>query len=250
MAVCEIQLNQVASLGKMASFYAILPEGKTGPFPVYYLLHGLSDNHTAWTRRTSLERYVSGLPLIVIMPDGERGFYTDSATTPSDAFETYITRDLVGFVDSTMNTIASPKGRAIGGLSMGGYGAVKLALKHPDIFGAAYSHSGALEAASHDDSPSWANASERRGIFGPKPKGGPDDIMALIPTFTPETIPALGIDCGVDDFLIESNRNAHALLTKLGLPHEYAEYPGAHSWDYWDEHVQDAIRFIAKYFGI
>ena len=250
MAVCEIQLNQVSSLGKMASFYAIVPEGKTGPFPVYYLLHGLSDNHTAWTRRTSLERYVSGVPIIVIMPDGERSFFTDSVTTPTEAFETYIARDLIGFVDSAFNTIATAKGRAIGGLSMGGYGAIKLALKHPDLFSAAYSHSGALEAASYNISPSWANATERKGIFGPKPKGGPDDIMALIKTFTPESIPSLAIDCGVDDFLIESNRKAHKLLKSLGLPHVYAEFPGAHSWDYWDLHVQDAIRFLTKHFGL
>ncbi|HEY3330682.1 MAG TPA: alpha/beta hydrolase family protein [Capsulimonadaceae bacterium] len=250
MAVCEIQLNQVASLGKMASFYAIIPEGKTGPFPVYYLLHGMSDNHTAWTRRTSLERYASGLPIIIIMPDGERSFYTDSAKFPTDQFETYITRDLIGFVDSTWNTIATPKGRAIGGLSMGGYGAIKLALKFPELFGAGVSHSGALEAASHAANPDWSNANEWVSIFGENPTGGPNDIFALMEKLTAATAPALRIDCGSEDFLIESNRRATKRLTELGLPHEYAEYPGGHSWEYWDTHVQEALQFAAKHFGI
>ena len=132
MAICEIHLGNQNALHKMTSCMVILPENAgPGPFPVWYLLHGLSDNHTAWTRRTSLERYVGDLPLIVVMPDGGRGFYTDSATEPAGAFETFIVRDLVGFVDRTFQTRANREGRVISGLSMGGFGAVKLALKHP-----------------------------------------------------------------------------------------------------------------------
>ena len=92
MAVCEFHLDQGNVLEKMISFTAIVPEGKTGPFPVFYLLHGLSDDHTAWTRRSSIERYVAGLPLIVVMPNGERGFYTDAKDKPKAAFETNIVK--------------------------------------------------------------------------------------------------------------------------------------------------------------
>src|ERR1044071_6734116 len=99
----------------------------TGPFATFYLLHGLSDDHTIWLRRTSIERYVSSLPLIVVMPDGERGFYTDAQE--GFAFESAITKDLISFIDRTFPTKADRSGRAIGGLSMGGDGAVKLALK-------------------------------------------------------------------------------------------------------------------------
>jgi len=143
MAVCELHLNQTNCLQKMVSLTAIIPEGFDGPFPVYYLLHGLSDDHTAWVRRTSIERYVQNVPMIVIMPNGDRSFYCDAFDRGFNKYESFIVRDLVDFVDTTFRTIPSRKGRAIGGLSMGGYGALKLALKYPDVYCAAVSHSGA-----------------------------------------------------------------------------------------------------------
>src|SRR6185503_8460446 len=98
MALAEFHLGAQNRLEKMKSFMAITPETGKGPFPVFYLLHGLSDDHTAWTRLSSIERYVSGLPLIVIMPDGERGFYTDSKTDSHAAFETNVIQELIPFV--------------------------------------------------------------------------------------------------------------------------------------------------------
>ena len=109
MAVCEFHLNQINALEKMTSFTAIVPDDMPGPFPVFYLLHGLSDDHTAWTRRTSIERYVGGLPLIVVMPNGERGFYTDSRSNPKAAYETNLVHDIVGFVDRTFRTDPHPR---------------------------------------------------------------------------------------------------------------------------------------------
>jgi putative tributyrin esterase len=246
MAVSEIHLTQNNALQKMTSFTVILPEGKSGPFPVFYLLHGLSDDHTAWQRWSSIERYVRDLPLIVVMPNGERGWYTDAVADPKAAFETLIVRDVVGFVDRTFQTIPTREGRVIAGLSMGGYGALKLALKHPDLFCAAVSHSGAVEMASRplDAENEWDR--ERIPVFGPDPQGGDNDLTALVTRSDPATRPSLRIDCGVDDFLIEHNRRFHALLTGSGVPHEYAEHPGAHDWVYWDQHVQDTIAFFSK----
>ncbi len=246
MPICEFHLNQNTVLEKMTSFTAIVPDNKPGPFPVLYLLHGLSDDHTAWTRRTSLERYVGGLPLIVVMPNGERSFYTDSQTNPKAAFETYLTRDLVGFVDRTFRTIPTRKGRVLAGLSMGGYGAVKLALKHPDLFCAAVSHSGAVGFGSRtfDANSEWAV------IMGENARGGPNDIFALAETIDRSHLPALRIDCGVDDFLIEENRALDAHLTALGVPHEYEEHPGEHNWEYWDTHIQDTLKFFGGVLGL
>jgi S-formylglutathione hydrolase FrmB len=241
----------MASVGKMTSAMAILPEGKSGPFPVFYLLHGLSDNHTAWTRRSSIERYVQDLPMIVIMPNGERSFYSDAAGLTNAAFETYIMRDLVGFVDSTFQTVSSREGRVIAGLSMGGYGAVKLALKFPDMFCAAVSHSGALARASdliQDDNSDWAR--EMRAVFGPSPQGSDNDVFALADRIDRAKLPALRIDCGVDDFLIQHNRSFHAHLNALNIAHEYEEFPGAHDWSYWDTHVQETVAFFARELGI
>ncbi len=217
MAVCEIHLNAQPALLQMTSVTVILPDDAgPGPFPVLYLLHGLSDNHTAWTRRTSIERYVAGLPLIVVMPDGGRGWYTDSATEPAGAYETFIVRDLVGFIDRTFRTRSERGGRVIGGLSMGGYGAVKLALKYPQTFCAAVSHSGAL---SRPDERNFEEGSELRRIFGEQPAGGADDIYTLAEKVSGSSAPALRIDCGEKDFLLGYNRNCHRHLQDLGVAH-------------------------------
>lgn len=246
MAVCEFHLDQGNVLEKMISFTAIVPEGKSGPFPVFYLLHGLSDDHTAWMRRSSIERYVAGLPLIVVMPNGERGFYTDAKDRAKAAFETNIVKDIIGFVDRTFQTVPTREGRVIAGLSMGGYGAVKLALKYPDLFCAAVSHSGAVGFARRDfaEGSDWGR--EWVPVFGPAPAGGADDPFALAGAMDRAKLPALRIDCGVDDFLIEENRAFDAHLTALGIPHEYEEHAGGHTWEYWDSHVQETVAFFKR----
>lgn len=251
MAICDIYVSADNALQKMTSLRVILPEGnEPGPYPVFYLLHGLSDDHTAWTRRSNLERYLEPWPMIVVMPDGERGFYTDAKENPRAAFETFVIRDLIGFVDRTFQTIPSREGRVIGGLSMGGYGALKLALKRPEMFRAAVSHSGAVAFAT---SPPWGDPAWRAEfvpVFGEDPAGGPEDLFAIAGRCDRGTLPSIRLDCGFDDQLIESNRRLHAHLEKLDIPHEYAEYPGAHDWSYWDTHVQETIAFFAQVLGL
>ena len=250
MAVAEFHLNAQNRLEKMKSFMAILPEGKTGPFPVFYLLHGLSDDHTAWTRLSSIERYVAGLPLIVIMPDGERGFYTDSKSDPKAAFESNIVHDLVPFVDATFQTRPDPKSRVVAGLSMGGYGAVKLALKHPELFSAAASHSGALAKAHRPLSNTDDWQAQWIPLFGEHPEGGPEDLFALSQRIQKKKRPALRIDCGTEDFLIQDNRDFHAHLENIGYAHQYQEHPGSHEWGYWDQHIQDTLAFFKKHLAL
>jgi S-formylglutathione hydrolase FrmB len=240
--------------------YVVVPPGK-GPFPVLYLLHGLSDDHTIWHRRTSIEWYVEGRNLIVVMPDGGRSFYCNDPRPAGLAYEDHMAKDVVEFVDETFPTIATRRGRAIAGLSMGGYGAVMLALRHPDVFCAACSHSGAvgfchsrheidgidpadilprdrydchrlaagiLGAASHDR--------KGAGILASRDRKGAGKT----------TMPALRIDCGTEDFLLEENRAFHAHLTKLGFEHVYEEYPGEHTWEYWDEHIRQSLDFVLE----
>ena len=248
MAICEIHFSAQNALLRMISVMVILPEkAGPGPFPVLYLLGGLSDNHTAWTRRTSLERYVEGLPLIVVMPDGGRGWYSDSVTEPAGAYEAFIVHDLIGWVERTFQTQAERGGRVVGGLSMGGYGAVKLALKYPEVFCAAASHSGAL---SRPDERNFQKGSELRRIFGDHPAGGPNDIYALAEQVEKSRATALRIDCGTRDGLLEYNRNFHHHLDAVGLAHEYAEFDGGHDWAYWDEHVQGSVAFFAGVLGL
>jgi S-formylglutathione hydrolase FrmB len=225
----------------------IFPEIGVGepPFPVCYLLHGLSDDHTIWARRTSIERYVAPLPLIVVMPDGGRGFYCDALEGP--AYERHIIEDVIGFVDRTFQTIPERKGRVIGGLSMGGYGAMKLALKFPHLFCSAVAHSSAFDVRRRIER--LEMSAEMRRIFGPSPVGGPDDPYALAEKLDRKLLPALRIDCGREDGLLEENRAFHRYLEKLGIPHEYEEFPGAHTWDYWDQRVQEALTFHQRALG-
>jgi S-formylglutathione hydrolase FrmB len=250
MAVSEIHFTQANSLQKMTAATVIYPEHAPGPFPVLYLLHGLSDDHTAWVRRTSIERYVDGLPLIVVMPDGGRGFYSDAVARPHARHETAIVQDLVGWVDATMRTIPRREGRVVAGLSMGGYGALKFAFKHPGLFCAAASHSGVPGWASHTLNPKIDWHREWIPVLGRKPQGGPDDVYALAKKCPRNMLPALRIDCGKKDFVLQDNRNFHRHLTKLRIPHEYAELPGAHNWEYWDREIRNALAFFCGVLGI
>lgn len=249
MAVCEIHTGAQTALMKQTSVTVIIPETGTGPYPVLYLLHGLSGNHTVWVRRTSIERYVQNVPMLVVMPDTGRGWYSDSVTVPHAAYETALARDLIAFIDRTFNTVATREGRVIGGQSMGGYGAVKLALKYPHLFRAAFSHSGALLL---DDAlsvaPEWKD--EFRLIFGDGLTGGRDDLWAVAANADRSNLPALRLDCGVGDGFLEINRTFHRHLESLGIPHDYVEHPGMHAWDYWDVHIQESIEFARHELGI
>lgn len=250
MAICDLHYFS-PSLGKQTGCNVIIPEvpGHEGPFPVFYLLHGLSDDYTMWQRKTSLGRYVQMLPLIVVMPDGGRGFYSDAHE--GFAYESALVEDLIPFIDRTFHTVSERRGRAIGGLSMGGYGAIKLALKFPHLFASANGHSGAYQFA-HDG---WrSEEAEFMRIIGPHGTGGKDDVFALAEKFAPTTnrsrLPALRLDCGTSDYLLDQSRALHEHLQSLGVPHEYMERPGAHDWAYWDKQLPSTLRFHARHLGI
>ena len=230
------------ALQKASTVNVVFPEGPDVPRPwsVFYLLHGLSDDQTIWMRRTSVERYVAGLPLVLVMPDGGRGWYTNAKQGP--AYEDDLIQDVIGLIDRTFPVKAERAGRAIGGLSMGGYGAVKLGLKHHKLFASVNSHSGAVGFGPSDR----LKEPEFQRIFGDSPKDGPEDPFALVERIDHGLIPALRLDCGTDDFLLDQNRAFHQHLEQLQVPHEYEEFPGGHDWSYWDKHVPAAIAFHAR----
>ncbi len=201
-----------------------------------------------WQRRTSIERYVAGLPLIVVMPDGARSFYCDSEI--GGHYETAIARDLVDYVDTIFHTKKKSASRAVCGLSMGGYGAIKFALKFPHLFCCASSHSGALDFAHSECPKRAAQLAEYKTIPGENARGGPDDLFALAEKIPASQRPALRFDCGEDDFLLEENRAFRQHLKAIAYPHEYQEYSGGHNWDYWDTHVRDSIAFCTEHLKI
>lgn len=233
------------ALQKQTAAYVLLPEVGTPPYPTLYLLHGYSDDHTIWLRRTSIERYAANLPAIIVMPDGGHGFYADAVE--GYAFGKAIGEELVDRIDRTFPTQATREGRVLAGLSMGGYGALRLALSYPERFRAAHSLSGAV-AYGHD-APSWSTDKKHLANFyrvvGEDHIGGPCDLFALtLKNHAANTLPDMRIDCGTEDFLIEDNRKFAAYLKEQKIPHEYEEFPGEHNWEYWDEHIQDALKFL------
>ena len=246
MAFCTMNFWSPA-LQEQCSMNVILPESEKAkkPFGVLIQLHGLSDDHTIWLRRTSIDRYVAELPLVVVMPDGGRSFYCDAAEGP--AYEAHIMKDVLGFVEKYFPVRKDGRARAVGGLSMGGYGAMMLALRHPGAFASVAAHSSAFDFA-HD--PKMLDNPERRRIAGGKVPGGKYDLFTITESLDPRKAPAIRFDCGKDDGLLGSNRRFHRHLATLGIRHEYREFPGAHDWAYWDSHVQEALRFHMKHLKV
>lgn len=231
------------TLKKMTAASILLPESGPGPFPVLYLLHGLSDDHTAWIRRSRIEPYTRDLPLIVVMPDGARNFYTDNADGPP--YGSFFATELPDLIERTFPARRDRAGRFIGGLSMGGYGALRLALAHPTKFASAHSHSAAALAWRYDPNRTSLTPDEHRRIFGQaSADNSPHDLLTLATAAQSSgTLPALHLDCGTDDFLLPANQQLHAEFEKLHIPHTYIEHPGAHTWDYWDTHIRSALSF-------
>lgn len=243
-------------IGKQTTAQVLLPETGKGPFPVFYLLHGLSDDSSLWLRRSRIEWYVRELPLIVVMPDGYRSFYTKPVEGPD--FAQHIGVELPTFIERNFQAKAERAGRAIGGLSMGGYGALRIGLGFADRFCSVNSHSGAVGWGNLDykTGPAAPKSLNGRGeeflkelgkIFGPDPRGSDHDLGRLARrAVAAGNLPELLLDCGTEDFLIEDNRAFHAELDAAKVPHVYREFPGAHTWDYWDTHIQEALAFHAK----
>ena len=233
------------SLQKASALNVVFPDDPAIPRPwsVFYLLHGLSDDHSIWMRRTSIEHYVAGLPLVVVMPDGGRGWYTNAKE--GFAYEDDLIKDVVGLVDHTLPVKAAREGRCIGGLSMGGYGAVKVGIKHHEMFASVNSHSGAV-GIMHDPERIKSLGDEFTRVFGKSPVDGPEDPFALVKSVDHGRLPAMRIDCGADDFLLAQNRAFRKHLTDLHITHEYEEFPGSHDWAYWDKHVQEAVAFHVR----
>jgi len=238
MALLHVNFDG-ASIGKRTEMNVLIPDGRRGPLPVLYLLHGLSDAYADWQRKSRIEWYVRDLPLIVAMPDGARSWYLN--TPLHGDYEDHIVRDVIGFVDRTFQTIRARRGRAIAGLSMGGYGAVQLGMKHPGKFTCICAHSGAFLLEAGRPEPPFA---EMMPYFRKRANQPGALAKGLLKR---RTRPALRMDCGREDFLIENNRRFHAHLKRLGYAHEYEEFDGAHDWDYWDAHVRDTLRFVMQH---
>jgi putative tributyrin esterase len=242
------------ALGLSTSMTVILPQptttqiGMTGgaaddPPPVLYLLHGLSDDDTIWLRRTSIERYVAPLGLAVVMPQVHRSFYTDEAY--GGRYWTFVSEELPELVRRFFRVSQAREETFVAGLSMWGYGTLKLALRQPGRFAAAASLSGALDVAGLSRSIRQEDPMIWRRVFGDRRvRGSDDDLFALAARADPAALPALHVSCGTEDALIGSNRAFVAACSARGISVASTFGPGEHEWGYWDAHIQDVLAWL------
>lgn len=291
----DVVASEALGVGKHFMVY-LPPSYSTQPsrrYPVAYYLHGLGGRETDWLSVGGIDAVAdsliaAGMPeTIIVMPDGDDGWYStwvdpvsyeacrdslareapERVCVRSARYDEYIARDLVAYVDRSYRTLADARHRGIGGLSMGGYGAFKLALAFPGTFAAAASHSGALS----------------RLLVGPRPFVAPPEYAVTVDTLlrgyfartgtrlygralatwqandpgilaarlqaAGSTVPALYFDCGVADELLRENQALAYELTRLAIPHRYHEHPGAHTWRYWNTHVRESLAWMLGVIG-
>ncbi len=225
-------------------------EGAAGEsFPTLYLLHGMSDDHTIWQRRTSIERYVADKNLAVVMPSTGLGWYTD--TTYGLRYQTYISQELPAICRSFFKGMSDKREDTfVAGLSMGGYGAFKAAFTAPETFGKAASLSGALDLPTSALTRATETMPYWEGIFGPlsQVENSKNDLAHLAAGCKARgaDIPKLYACCGTEDFLFQNNRNFLAKMDKLDIPVTWTQGPGVHNWDYWDQEIQPILAWLLE----
>jgi len=242
MSVLTVRFHSPA-LGKKTSFNVIHPDVGDGPFPVLMQLHGYSDDSFSWIYNSNLVRHVADLPLIVVLPDGGTSRYVNHSPHERFGLQNYedlLVHDIPAEVARLFHVRPGPW--AIGGLSMGGQGALRIGMKHSEKFASIWGHSSGML----QPDPAWL------GLLD-----DPDDASSFVQAErlqarvdAGEVLPAIAFDCGVDDFTLDGNRALHELMDRIGLMHTYLEYPGAHTWDYWDEHVVRALAQHAEVLAI
>jgi S-formylglutathione hydrolase FrmB len=284
------------ALGTYKSVVVYLPSSydrSAVRYPVVYYLHGWSGNETNWVKAGRLDRSMDtlvsrGMPeMIVVMPDGDDGWWTTSnalpdltgclRTVPSYAgdaatycvpwphYDDYVAYDLVRWVDAKFRTKASRAHRGIAGLSMGGFGALSLALQYPELFAAAASHSGVVwpiewapegvyQRPPGSQDTTWtrihrgAVGQSARGVFGKDTSAWfARDPLHLLDRARARgaTLPALKLDCGLGDPFLAGNRAFQAALRTRGVALAYDEFPGVHDWEYWRTHVRGSLQWLA-----
>jgi S-formylglutathione hydrolase FrmB len=237
------------SMQKNIRAVIVTPDNYTSAkeLPVVYLLHGYSGNHLDWiTKAKGFEKAADQYNLIIVCPDGGYGsWYWNSPVDPKSQYETFVSDELVKAIDAKYKTIKDRTGRAITGLSMGGHGALYLAIRHQDVFGAAGSMSGGVDIRPFPNN--WDMA-KQLGTYGEQPeRWEKNTVINMLNLLTPNSL-AIIIDCGTDDFFFKVNENLHQQLLYRNIPHDFISRPGAHTWPYWTNAVKYQLLFMRNYF--
>ncbi len=255
-AISEITMTSPA-LGGAEVHYRVVHPAQLEPgraYPVLYLLHGAYGSYVDWTDRTPLLELHAGRPFLIVTPDGSQfGWYVDSPTQPNSSYETFLTHDLLEDVASRFPVLDTREGRGIAGLSMGGHGALSIAALHPDLFSSASSLSGILNLVTHahlDHAERW-KLNDTLSPFDDNPAfWEAHSVYHLVDRFVNADV-ALLFDTGIADQTgaVEDNRQVHERLTNRAIVHAYHEFPGAHTWNYWAEHIPEHLDFHLKNFA-
>jgi S-formylglutathione hydrolase FrmB len=253
-SIWAVQIDTVqiysAAMKKESPALVMLPDSYSGSdraYPVIYLLHGRTGDYTNWYAKTDVATLADRYDVIIVCPDGAPdSWYVDSKIDPASQYQTHIAREVVAFTDARYRTIKTPAGRAITGLSMGGHGALLIAAKYPDTFGAAGSMSGVVdirEFAGHPGITAVLGDFETH-----RAEWDAQSVRANVERFKSSQIPLI-IDCGIQDRFIEVNRKLHQDLIDAGVAHDFIERFGGHSWDYWGNAIHYQVLFFARFFN-
>ena len=247
------ELNlQSKELKKETQVNIIIPNASETdkPFKTLWLLHGLHGNHTSWMRNSSIERYARKYNLAVVMPDVARSWYTNTAYGVN--YLNFVAKELPEICYNTFKGMSEKReDNIVAGLSMGGYGALKVALNYPDEYGACISLSGSLDITRKGRT---YDLEEWKGIFGYgiesalELEGTEHDLFALVERNkkADKLFPNIYMWCGTEDPLINVNNMFDQTLTKLNIPHEFKFSEGDHSWIWWDLHIQHALKWLLE----
>ena len=237
-----------AKMGRDIENVVVVPEqylkGGAERYPVLYLLHGAEDDYMAWPSHVDLKQKATAHGMIIVCPDGQDSWYFDSPIDPKMQFETYVSKELVDYMDVHYRTFACADKRAITGLSMGGHGALWLAWRHPDVFKHCGSMSGGVDITKFPDR--W-NIDKRLGKYATaKGVWATHSVASLVPALKAEQ--NIIIDCGDRDFFFDVNMALHQALEGKGIVHDFTIRAGQHSWQYWVESLDKHLNFFDQAF--
>ena len=249
-ATVDTVLTHSIVMNKDIKAVVIKPDGYSAnhKFPVLYLLHGYSGSYSDWILKAPAIKDLADLyHILIVCPDGNfAGWYFDSPVDKASQYETYIAKELINYVDRHYTTINTRWGRAITGLSMGGHGALYLAFKHQDVFGAVGSMSGGVDIRVFSDSFGIENV---LGKYSEYPeRWEKNSVTNLVYLLKPKSL-AIIFDCGYDDFMFRTNMELHEKLRNQNIPHDFIIRPGGHTWEYWGNSINYQALFFSKFFN-
>lgn len=244
MALCKIEYY-AESIQKHTEMNVLIPDSPASELGVLYLLHGLGNTKDAWCKWTALPRYHRDLNYMIVMPNASIGWYCNDSRPGCFAWEDHIIKDVIPFVERVFPASHKRAKRAIAGISMGGFGAVNIALRNSKLFSAVSGHASAF-FFTHEFSRSRPELDAHAKAIGMN--GDYDVFKNAERAVAAKHFPKIRFDCGQNDPLLGCNRKFHEHLTLLGVSHEYDEPAGIHDWVFADQQIPQTLRFASQHF--